>query len=321
LKVSKIITFPLYQFFTLFINVYSIIRYSLCVTFTEGSKPSAGRNPSPLKGFLRRLNYLLNPFSGFGFRQSGILMPGRVKPSFKFQTSLVFLLAACAPQTQQAFSVTVAPTQPPSAPIYTPTPTFTPTLTVTPSLTPTLTPTLTLTPSPTLTVTPSLTPTLTSSPTPTQPLWTLTPPSGDGAPAAFQNAPADFAPTAGWSCSDFPCENDVDAFMRRIRVPEGYQLAHVGRFPGQPMQIVYGPDERLYATVIENGGTRTGAVYVMTEDGTAERYSGELLSPIGLAFQPGTNVLFVSARMTGDKGGGIWRIPSSKGQMNACTRR
>lgn len=210
--------------------------------------------------------------------------------------------------------MTVAPTQPPSAPIYTPTPTFTPTLTVTPSLTPTLTPTLTLTPSPTLTPTPTMTPTLTPSVTPTQPLWTLTPPSHVGAPSAFENAPANFAPTAGWSCSDFPCEDDIDGFMRRIRVPEGYQLEHVGRFPGQPLQITYGPDGRLYATMMENGGTRMGAVYAMAEDGLAVRYSEALLSPIGLAFQPGTDVLYVSARMPGDKGGGIWRIPSGGGE-------
>jgi glucose/sorbosone dehydrogenase len=226
----------------------------------------------------------------------------------------LILLAACAPQTQQAFSVTVAPTEPLNAPIYTPTPTFTATLTLTPSLTPTLTPTLTLTPSPTLTLTPTPTPTLTPSLTPTQPLWTLTPPSRKNAPAAFENASADFAPTAGWSCSDFPCEDDIEGFMQRIHVPEGYKLEYVGKFPGQPMQITYGPDNRLYATAIENGGTRMGAVYAMTEDGTTERYSGELLSPIGLAFQPGTDVLYVSARMSGDKGGGIWRIPSGGGE-------
>ena len=61
----------------------------------------------------------------------------------------------------------------------------------------------------------------------------------------------------------------------RIRVPEGYSLEFVGRFPGQPMQIVYGPDARLYATVLENGATRTGAVYVLNADGTSERYSGD----------------------------------------------
>lgn len=210
--------------------------------------------------------------------------------------------------------MTVAPTQPPSAPIYTPTPTFTPTLTVTASLTPTLTPTLTLTPSPTLTLTPTLTHTLTPSLTPTQELWTLTPPSRDDAPAAFENAPADFAPTAGWSCSDFPCEDDLDGFMRRIRVPEDYQLEYVGRFPGQPLQITYGPDGRLYATVMENGGTRMGAVYRMDENGMTQRYSEALLSPIGLAFQPGTDVLYVSARMPGDKGAGIWRVSSGGGE-------
>ncbi len=226
------------------------------------------------------------------------------------------LLAACAGQpTPQTFRVTVAPTQLlDAAPVYTETPTFTPTLTRTP------TPTLTITPSPTptLTVTPSLTPTLTptltATVTPTQPLYTLTPAERAGAPPAISSSPAALAPTAGWSCGDFPCADDVDSFMQRIHVPEAFALEHVGRFPGQPMQITYGPDGRLYATVIENGATRVGAVYVMAGDGSAERYSGSLLSPVGLAFQPGTDVLYVSGRMTPTAGGGIWRVPSGGGE-------
>ncbi|MBZ0295740.1 MAG: PQQ-dependent sugar dehydrogenase, partial [Anaerolineae bacterium] len=90
-------------------------------------------------------------------------------------------------------------------------------------------------------------------------------------------------------------------------------VEHVGRFPGQPQQITYGPDGRLYATVLENGATRIGAVYVLNPDGSSERYSGDLISPIGLAFQPGTDVLYVSARMTLNAGGGVWRIPSGGG--------
>lgn len=239
------------------------------------------------------------------FRHLLTLTPNRrivFRAAFMFAAAL---MAACQPQTVQTFSATVAPTSVAAAPVYSPTPTFTPTLTRTP------TPTETPTPSPTLT------PTRTPSPTPTTALLTPTPPRPDGAPAAFRHLAADVAPTAGWSCDDFPCADDIDSFLRRIRVPLGYNLSHAGRFPGQPMQIAYGPDGRLYATVIEDGGSRTGAVYALDAVGNTERYSGDFVSPVGLAFQPGTDVLYVSARVTATSGGGLWRVPPGGGAPEA----
>lgn len=147
----------------------------------------------------------------------------------------------------------------------------------------------------------------------TQPLYTLTPASNVGAPAALEPGDAPLSAASGWTCDDFPCADDIPGFLQRIQVPLGFRVEYLGQFPGQPMQITYGPDSRLYATVLENG-TRNGAVYVMDAEGTTERYSGGLISPLGLAFQPGTDVLFVSARMTPDKGAGIWRIPPGGGQ-------
>lgn len=213
---------------------------------------------------------------------------------------LLLVIAACAPANQpQTFRATPV-AQIGSAPVYTHTPTFTPSPTRTPTPTPTITPSLT----PTETQTPS--------PAPTQPLWTLTPPvRSEIAPLSGEVA-APFAPTAGWSCEDFPCEDDIDGFLRRIRVPDGFHVEHVGRFPGQPIQITYGNDGRLYATVLENG-TRSGAVYAMNDDGSTERYSGTFVSPFGLAFQPGTDVLYVSARVTLESGGGVWRVPPGGG--------
>jgi glucose/arabinose dehydrogenase len=214
----------------------------------------------------------------------------------------LLLLSACA-EPPASFRATVAPTQVGAgAPIYSPTPTFTLTPTITPSLTPSITPSLTPTRTPTPTTTPS--PTL----TPTTALLTLTPPSSRSAPHAELLEPAGLAATAGWSCDDFPCEDDLAGFMERIRVPPGYQLEHLGQFPGQPMQIVYGPDGRLYATVLENGATRSGAVYAMAADGTTTRYAGDFYSPVGLAFQPGTSVLYLSSRRTPMNGGVLWRI-------------
>lgn len=90
-------------------------------------------------------------------------------------------------------------------------------------------------------------------------------------------------------------------------VPPGFVVEHYGQFPGQPMQIAFGRDERLYATVLENG-TRNGAIYALNSDGSTERYAGNFVSPIGLVFQPGTDVLYVSARITPESGGALYRV-------------
>lgn len=120
------------------------------------------------------------------------------------------------------------------------------------------------------------------------------------------------SPTDGWTCGDFPCEDDTAGFLRRIQVPQGYRVELYGRFPGQVMQMTMGPDQRLYATVLENG-TRNGAVYAMAAGDEPVRYSGDFVSPVGLTFQPGTDVLYVSARVTLEQGGGLWRVPSGGG--------
>ncbi len=157
------------------------------------------------------------------------------------------------------------------------------------------------------TLTPLPTYTLTPAPIPTQSLITPTPAFNFGAPPEYIHPPAALSARDGWSCGEFPCEDDIDGWLRRIQVPQGYLLEHVGRFPGAPMQIVYGDDGRLYATVLENG-TRSGAVYAMNADGTSERISATLVSPLGLAFQPGTAILYVTARLTETSGGALYRV-------------
>ncbi|MCU0496399.1 MAG: PQQ-dependent sugar dehydrogenase [Anaerolineae bacterium] len=217
----------------------------------------------------------------------------------------VFGMVGCggpAP-TAQALQVTLPPIDQ-NAPIYTDTPTVTPTFTLTP--TSTLTATATATP----TVTATFTVTRTPSPRPTQGLWTLTPPSAQGAPQDGTPLPAPLSATEGWSCIEFPCEDDIRGFLARIRVPEGYEVSHIGQFPAQPLQIAYGPDGRLYATAWIDG-TQLGAIFVMDDQGRVERYHEKTFySPVGLAFQPGTDVLYVSGRVTPEAGGGVWRITS-----------
>lgn len=236
---------------------------------------------------------------------------------------VMFIIGACTSPSQNVAFQATQPTVAVTAPVYTVTPTRTWTLTHTP--TPTITPSLTYSPAPTATDTPlptatdtpqpTLPPTLTPTDVPSYDLITLTPPLPLGAPAAYEPGAATLSETTGWSCGDFPCEDDIDGFMRRIRVPEGFTLEHMGRFPGQVQQIAYGNDDRLYATVLENG-TRNGAVYVLDEGGSAVRFSGDFVSPLGLAFQPVTGALYVSARVTLERGGGIWRIPPGGGDAD-----
>lgn len=205
---------------------------------------------------------------------------------------------------------TVTMTHTPTA-THTPIPSATLTETPIPTATHTLPPSATV--EPTATPTPSPTATVTASPiptiAPTQPLITLTPPAADNAPEAYANPTAMITTPEGWSCGDFPCADEIDGFLNRIQVPQGFDLSFVGRFPGQPKQIALGPDGRIYATVLENG-TQVGAVFALNPvSGEVQRYSSErFFSPIGLAFRPGTDELYVSARQSLDAGAGIWRV-------------
>jgi len=135
------------------------------------------------------------------------------------------------------------------------------------------------------------------------------------APPPITPQPAPLSATAGWSCDDFPCEDDLDGWLRRIGVPPGFAVELAGKFPGQPMQIAFGLDGRLYATVLENG-TRNGAVYALNADGTAEKVSQAFISPVGLAFQPDTGALYVTSRLSATSGGALWRIDPASGETS-----
>lgn len=238
------------------------------------------------------------------------MIPENTRFHVLFWLVMVIGLAACGtgPQVER---VTVVPTQlGAGAPVYTATPSFTPsytptmTATYTPTDTPTATSTATATATPTATSTATPTPTATPSPTPE--LVTLTPPTN---PQNVRTSPvpAPVSTAEGWSCGDFPCADDVEGFLERIQVPSGFQVTHAGRFPGQVQQIAFGPDGRLYATVLEDG-TLNGAVYGFNNTGEIERLSPTLSQPLGLAFQPGTDILYVSGRINPDGPGALWRL-------------
>jgi len=230
--------------------------------------------------------------------------------------ALVFLLAACGDPTptEGAFQATL-PGAVNSAPVYTATPTVTPTYTPSPTLTPSNTPTPTNTFTPTATDTPTITPTytpsptLTPSPTPTQPLFTLTPAPAGGNPDAI-TLDGPLPPSeAGWSCGAAPCAEDIDGYLRYLQVPAGFTVSHVGTVPGAPQQVTVGPEGRVFVTAHREGDPTDGVVIMMDPaTNTTSLYAEGLVSPVGLAFQPGTGVLYVSARETLDGEGGVYRI-------------
>ncbi len=197
--------------------------------------------------------------------------------------SLFVLLAACDGEVQTPESAAVPQDVPPTAvaaatdtavPTATPPPTATPDAAVIPSPTPE--PTATVPPTPTIPPAPHL-------PDVEQPPYAESP------------------------CSDrFPCNEDVAAWEARIQVPEGFEVSYVAYLPNpddperpsQPTSMTFGPDGLLYVA------TMGGQIYTIAADGTVATYVDGLTVPTGIAFQPGTERLFVSNRILDRNVGG-----------------
>ncbi len=134
-------------------------------------------------------------------------------------------------------------------------------------------------PEPTSTATPVLSPTAGPTPTPTL-----------SAPAAI--GVIEQAPYAESECSDkYPCNEDVEGWLARMRVPDGYTVDYYGRIEGQPTSLTFGSDGLMYVSTMD------GTIYTMDEQGQTEVFWSGLLVPTGMAFQPGTDKLFVSNRV------------------------
>jgi glucose/arabinose dehydrogenase len=97
---------------------------------------------------------------------------------------------------------------------------------------------------------------------------------------------------AASDCSDkYPCNDDIEAWEARIQVPEGFDVKYFTRIDGNPNVITFGPDGLLYAA------TMTGEVYRIDQNGEIDLYVDGFLAPTGLAFQPGTDRLFITSRV------------------------
>lgn len=106
-------------------------------------------------------------------------------------------------------------------------------------------------------------------------------------------------PYAASDCSDkYPCNDDVSGWLERIRVPEGFSVEYYGRYDGQPTVITFGPDGLLYIAAMD------GTISTMDEAGQVATVFEGLHIPTGLAFQPGTERLFVTSRLVEQNVGG-----------------
>ena len=99
-------------------------------------------------------------------------------------------------------------------------------------------------------------------------------------------------PYAASDCSDkYPCNEDHAAWEARIQLPEGFTATVFGQVEGNPDVLTFGPDGLLYVA------TLTGEIYTLDEAGNVELYVDGFLAPAGLAFQPGTERLYVASRV------------------------
>jgi glucose/arabinose dehydrogenase len=96
-------------------------------------------------------------------------------------------------------------------------------------------------------------------------------------------------------CSpDYPCNDDVDGWESRMRVPPGFEATYFARIDGKPTAITFGPNGNLYVAVV------TGDIYTVDSAGHVDEFFQGLKVPTGLAFQPGSERLYVSSRLIDD---------------------
>ena len=97
-------------------------------------------------------------------------------------------------------------------------------------------------------------------------------------------------PPEGGSCGKYPCADDIDGWVQRLRVPPGFAVRHVARADGHPTSITYDPTGRLIVATME------GSILAYDTSGHAATIASGFHLPIGLAYRPGSTDLYVASR-------------------------
>lgn len=138
-------------------------------------------------------------------------------------------------------------------------------------------------------------PTATITPTPT-----ITPVPDEWLTPAAHAPDLEQPPYIESECSDrFPCFDNAQAWDERIRVPDGFKASYFAFLPDTEhpdraqllTSITFGPDGMLYAA------TTAGNIYMIDQEGQATLFVEGLKVPTGIAFQPGTERMYVSSRV------------------------
>src|SRR5690606_35603219 len=123
----------------------------------------------------------------------------------------------------------------------------------------------------------------------------------DATPAPFDDVAQ--SPYAESDCSDkYPCNEDIEGWESRIRLPEGFEASYFARVDGQPNVLTFGPNGLLYV------GTMAGEIFTVDQNGEPSLYVTAFNAPAGLAFQAGTERLYVASRVGDQNEGGEARV-------------
>jgi glucose/arabinose dehydrogenase len=100
-------------------------------------------------------------------------------------------------------------------------------------------------------------------------------------------------------CSDkYPCDENAAGWEARLRLPDGFEGEYFARVDGSPTSLAFGPDGLLYVALQE------GQILTVDEAGAVGAFLGGLNTPTGIAFLPGTDLLYVSDRVRNENSGG-----------------
>ena len=108
---------------------------------------------------------------------------------------------------------------------------------------------------------------------------------------------------AASECSDkYPCNEDYSAWESRITAPAGFEATVFARVDDFPTSITFGPGGQLFVA------GHSGTIYKIDDAGQVSSFAGGFVVPTGIAFQPGTNRLYVSSRVTDLNLGGEGKV-------------